>query len=300
MQARFIAVLALWVAFGALPAHADLKAFACEPEWAALLKELGGDHISVTTATTADQDPHYIQARPSLIARLRTADLAVCTGADLEIGWLPLLLRSAANPRVQPGKPGYFEAAAQVERLEIPESVDRAQGDVHPAGNPHVHLDPRRIAKIADALSERLAELDSTAGDLYRQRNAEFQKRWLDAIKRWEVRAAPLRGAGFITFHKDQVYLFDWLGLKLAGTLEPLPGLPPTASHMTGLLKTDGQSARGITRNPYQDPRPGEWLAKRTALPMVTLPYTVGGSPAATDLFGLFDDTITRLVNIPR
>lgn len=297
MKSKFIALLFLWLAFET-PAMADLKAFACEPEWAALLKELGGDHITVTTATTAEQDPHYIQARPSLIARLRTADIAVCTGAELEIGWMPLLLRSAANPRVQPGGPGYFEAAAQVERLEIPERVDRAAGDVHPAGNPHVQLDPRRIAKIADALSERLAEVDATQADTYRKRNADFQKRWQEAIKRWEGRAAPLRGAGFVTFHKDQVYLFDWLGLKLVGTLEPLPGLPPTASHMTSLVIVARQSARAITRNPYQDPRPAEWLATRTGLPAVVMPYTVGGSPAATDLFGLFDDTITRLLSI--
>lgn len=297
MKSKFIAVLFLWLAFAA-PAMADLKAFACEPEWAALLKELGGDHITVTTATTAEQDPHYIQARPSLIARLRTADIAVCTGAELEIGWMPLLLRSAANPRVQPGGPGYFEAAAQVERLEIPERVDRAAGDVHPAGNPHVQLDPRRIAKIADALSERLAEVDATQADTYRKRNADFQKRWQEAIKRWEARATPLRGVGFVTFHKDQVYLFDWLGLKLVGTLEPLPGLPPTASHMTSLVIVAKQSARAITRNPYQDPRPAEWLATRTGLPAIVMPYTVGGSPAATDLFGLFDDTITRLLSI--
>jgi zinc/manganese transport system substrate-binding protein len=262
-----------------------------------LLKELGGDHVTVTTATTAEQDPHYIQARPSLIARLRNADMAVCTGSELEIGWLPLLLRSAANPRVQPGSPGYFEAAAQVERLEIPERVDRAAGDVHPAGNPHVQLDPRRIAKIADALSERLAEVDAAQAAAYRQRNAEFQKRWQEAIKRWEARATPLRGAGFVTFHKDQVYLYDWLGLKLVGTLEPLPGLPPTASHMTTLVAKAKQSARAITRNPYQDPRPVEWLAARTGLPAVVMPYTVGGSPAATDLFGLFDDSITRLLS---
>lgn len=299
MQSKFIAVLFLWLALAA-PAMADLKAFACEPEWAALLKELGGDHITVTTATTAEQDPHYIQARPSLIARLRTADIAVCTGAELEIGWLPLLLRSAANPRVQPGGPGYFEAAAQVERLEIPERVDRAAGDVHPAGNPHVHLDPRRIAKIADALSERLAAVDATQADTYRKRNADFQKRWQEAIKRWEGRATPLRGTGFVSFHKDQVYLFDWLGLKLVGTLEPLPGLPPTASHMTSLVIVARQSARAITRNPYQDPRPAEWLATRTGLPAVVMPYTVGGSPAATDLFGLFDETIRRLLSVSK
>ena len=141
---RFLIAIAL--ALTASFAHATLKVFACEPEWDALARELGGDQVEVYAATTAQQDPHRVQARPSLIAQLRQADLLVCTGADLEAGWLPVLLRQARNPAVQPGQPGHFLAADQVTLLEVPTSIDRAEGDVHPQGNPHIQIDPRRSA----------------------------------------------------------------------------------------------------------------------------------------------------------
>src|SRR5688500_154473 len=144
----------------ALPAAAALNIFACEPEWGALAKELAGPKATIYVATTALQDPHRIEARPSLIARARSAELVVCTGAELEIGWLPLVQQQSANPAIQSGRPGYFEAARQVALMEAPQRLDRSQGDVHAAGNPHVHLDPRNIGKIAAALAERMAELD--------------------------------------------------------------------------------------------------------------------------------------------
>ncbi|HEV7432477.1 MAG TPA: zinc ABC transporter substrate-binding protein, partial [Steroidobacteraceae bacterium] len=153
--------LTLIVAVSALPAHAALKIFATVPEWGALATELGGDKVNVYVATGPLQDPHHVEAKPSLIARARTADLVVATGAELEIGWLPLVLQQAGNPAVQPGKPGYFEAAQSVQLLEIPTKLDRAEGDVHAAGNPHIQMDPRNIARVAEALSKRMAELDS-------------------------------------------------------------------------------------------------------------------------------------------
>src|SRR5947208_10561326 len=151
--------LGLAVLFRPVDANA-LEVFACEPEWAALATELGGDKVEVFSATTARQDPHQIQARPALIARLRSADLVVCTGAELEIGWMPVLLRQAANARVQPGTPGYMEAAPQVRMLEVPARLDRAEGDIHAAGNPHIQTDPRNIVAVAAALARRMAEID--------------------------------------------------------------------------------------------------------------------------------------------
>jgi len=139
---------------------AAISIFACEPEWSALAQELGGDKVSVYSATTALQDPHRIEARPSLIARVRSADLLVCTGAELEIGWLPLLLTQSGNSRIQLGSPGYFEASQYVPKIEVPATIDRSLGDVHASGNPHIHLDPRNVAKVADALAERLNQLD--------------------------------------------------------------------------------------------------------------------------------------------
>src|ERR1700704_716751 len=165
---RFVA--ALGSAFLALPATAALNVFACEPEWGALAQELGGDKVSVYLATTALQDPHRVEARPSLIARIRSADLLICSGSELEIGWLPLPLTQSCTWRIQPGPAGFLEASQFVPKLEIPKVVDRALGDVHPSGNPHVHLDPRNIAKVADVLTERLAEIDHANAALYKTR----------------------------------------------------------------------------------------------------------------------------------
>src|SRR5262249_29210064 len=138
----------------AMPAAA-LNVFTCEPEWASLAQELGGDKVSVFSATTAQQDPHRVEARPSLIARFRNADVLICAGSELEIGWLPLLFTQSGNDRIQPGSRGYIEASQYVTRLEVPKVIDRALGDIHPQGNPHVHLDPRNIAKIAEVVTAR-------------------------------------------------------------------------------------------------------------------------------------------------
>jgi len=289
------------LALVALPAWAALDVLACEPEWAALVRELGGDRVSVTSATTATQDPHRIEARPSLIARARRADLLVCTGADLEVGWLPVLLRESANPRIQPGQPGHFEAAAFVALLEKPERVDRAEGDVHPQGNPHLHLDPRNIARVADALARRLAELDPAHAAHYTGRQRDFAERWRAAIARWEREAAPLKGLPVVSQHKAFTYLYGWLGLTEVAVLEPKPGLEPSAAHLARVLEALRRTpARMVLRTAYESPRPSEWLAARAGLRAIELPYTVGGSSAAQDLFGLYDDTLKRLLEAAR
>jgi zinc/manganese transport system substrate-binding protein len=281
----------------ALPAVAEIKVFACEPEWAALARELGGGRISVFTATTARQDPHHIEARPSLIARLRQADLLVCTGAELETGWLPMLLRQSGNAGVQPGRPGYFEAAHHVRMLEIPARLDRAEGDVHAAGNPHIQTDPRNIGVVATALARRLAEIDPAGANHYQARQRDFAQRWDAAIKRWEQQAASLRGVRIVVQHKGFPYLENWLGLRQVATLEPRPGMEPTSGYLVEVLeKLKREPAKMILRAVYNDGRASAWLSERTGIPVVTLPYTVGGSDQAADLFGLFDDTVRRLL----
>ena len=283
---------------GILPAvsSAKISAFACEPEWASLLQELGGDQVSAYQATSPKQDPHRVEARPSLVARMRRADLVVCTGSDLEIGWLPLLIQSAGNRKVQPGQPGYFMASEFVARLDVPEKVDRSMGDVHPYGNPHVQMDPRNIAVIANALAQRLAEIDVGNADYYRKRNSAFQKKWSDAIQRWEREAAGLKGLRLVTYHRDAVYLVNWLGMNLVMTIEPKPGIPPSAGHLAELLSDlKAKPADVIVRMAYNEPKAPAWLSERTGIPEVELPFTVGGSKQAIDLYGLFDDTIERL-----
>jgi zinc/manganese transport system substrate-binding protein len=292
-----VSLAAITAAVFAPAAGATLKVLACEPEWGALVQELAGDKASVYVATTALQDPHRIQAKPSLIASARSADLVVCTGAELEIGWLPVLLRQSGNSAVQAGQPGNFEAANYVTKLEVPTRLDRAEGDVHAAGNPHIQTDPRNFIPIADALSKRLAELDRGNAAFYESRHADFAKRWSAAIERWQTQAAPLRGEAIVVQHKAFPYLEQWLGLVEVATLEPKPGVEPTTGSLTEVLgQLQQKPAKMILRAAYNDGRSSEWLAERAKLPVVVLPFTVGGSDKARDLFGLFDDTIARLL----
>ncbi len=279
------------------PAHAALRVFACEPEWGALAQELGGNLVEVSVATSALQDPHQIQAKPSLIARARNADLVVCTGAELEIGWLPVLLQQSGNAKVQAGQPGNFAAADAVRKLDVPGQLDRSQGDVHAAGNPHIQTDPRNIAQVAVALSARLQQVDPTHASEYAKAQADFSQRWQQAIGRWTAQAAPLKGTPVVSQHKAFVYLYDWLGLKEVAVLEPKPGVEPSASHLQGVLSAlKGTPARMVLYAAYQDPRPSEWLSKNASVPAVKIPFTVGGSDGAKDLFSLFDDTVSRLL----
>jgi len=279
-------------------AQAALNVFACEPEWGALVQELGGDKVSVYNATQALQDVHHVQARPSLLAKMRSANLVVCTGAELEVGWLPVLLQQAGNPAIQPGKPAYIEATNYVQRLEIPQRLDRAEGDIHPQGNPHIQTDPRNIAKVSDALAQRLAEVDPANASFYQGRHKDFAQRWGDAIKRWESQAAPLKGINIVVQHRGFPYIENWLDLHQVAELEPKPGVEPTSTHLAEVLtQLQRQPAKMIVRAAYDDERASQWLAERAKIPVVVLPYTVGGSDRAKDLFGLFDDSVQRLLD---
>jgi zinc/manganese transport system substrate-binding protein len=281
----------------ALPALAALNVFACEPEWGALAQELGGDKVAVYNATHALQDPHHVEAKPSLLARARNAELLACTGAELETGWLPILLRQSGNPKIQPGQPGYFEAARFVRMLEIPTRLDRAEGDVHAGGNPHIQTDPRNIAKVAQALAQRLSEIDPANAAHYAARYKDFAARWQAAVTRWEQAAAPLKGAPIVIQHKGFPYLENWLGLRQIAALESKPGIEPSSAHLSEVLaQLQRQPAKMVIRAAYNDGRASEWLTERGKVPVVVLPYTVGGSDKAKDLFGLFDDTVGKLL----
>jgi len=282
-----------------LSTQAAINVFACEPEWAALAREIGQERVKVTAATTAQQDPHAIQARPSLIAGLRKADLLICTGAGLEAGWLPLLQRRANNPTVLSGKPGYIEAASVVQMLDRPTSLDRAHGDVHAQGNPHIQTDPRNFIPVARLLSERLQQLDPDNAAAYRDNHAVFAERWRTAIASWQQRAASLVDMPVVVQHRNWVYLIHWLSLKRVATLEQKPGVPPSSADLSKLLvQLEQQPASAILRAAYQSERAASWLSERSGIPILELPYTVGGNAAATDLFTLFDDTLDRLLEV--
>ena len=291
---RFIACC-----IAALPAfaHAALNVFATVPEWAALAQEIGGDRVKVYTATTALQDPHRVEARPSLIARARTADLVIATGAELEVGWMPQVLQQSGNAHVQPGQRGYFEASSAVTLLDKPARLDRAEGDVHPFGDPHIQGDPRNIALVAQALAQRLAELDPVNAPTYKSRHDDFAARWREALARWERAAAPLKGMPVVVQHKGFTYVERWLGLREVAALEPRPGIEPTTAHLAQVLALIRQQpVKGVLRAAYQGDQASQWLAQRAQVKIVTLPFTVGGTVGAKDLFGLYEDTIQRLL----
>ena len=295
-----ITMMTVFLLLTPLVAKADLNVFTCEPEWAALAQVLGGKLVKTNSATNALQDPHYIQARPSLIAKMGRADLLICSGAQLEIGWLPMLLRKANNPQIMPNTDGYIEASMFVRRLVATTSNDRSQGDVHPQGNPHIQTNPHNILLVAKAISERMEILDPGNTETYRNAFETFNTRWTEAINNWEQRGLPLRGKRVIAHHRSWVYLEDWLGLEEVATLEPIPGIPPTAGHLSSLLNRFGENGGAdlIIRAPFQSDKASNWLSERSVIPAVMLPLTVGGSKQASDLYRWFDDILDRLLEV--
>jgi zinc/manganese transport system substrate-binding protein len=286
------------LALGAVsPAYANLNVFACEPEWAALATEIGGNKVSVYAATTGGQDPHQIQARPGLIARARNADISVCTGAELEIGWLPAILQQTSNQKIRVGAPGAFEATNFVTLLEVPARLDRAEGDIHAQGNPHIQTDPNNILKVAKPLADRFAQLDPANAATYAARLADFTTRWQAALAKWQAQAAPLRGVPIAVGHLSWRYMEDWLGLKRIVALEPKPGVPPSSGYLAQVVDTLQKTpAKMVIRSAYEDDRPSLFIADKVHLKAVVMPFTVGGTPEAKDLFSLYDDTINRLL----
>ena len=278
-------------------ARAELNVFATVPEWGALAQALGGDQVKVFVATVAQQDPHHIQARPSLIARARNAKLLIATGAELEIGWLPIVQRDSGNRAIQSGQPGCFEAAQYVSLMDIPRSVDRSMGDVHAEGNPHIQSDPRNLLPIARALSARMIELDPAQTAHYNNMLNRFVTDWEARLVQWAVLAQPLQGVRVWAQHDGFPYMNAWLGLKQIGTLEPRPGVEPSIAYLTEVLQRQKtEQARMIIVAAYLSDSPAKWLSEKAGIPAVILPFTVGGSTQAKTLAELYDDTINLLL----
>lgn len=290
-------LVALVLALASSLAYADLRIFATVPEWGALAEALGGDKVKVYTATTGLQDPHRIQARPSLIANARNANLLVATGAGLEAGWLPLTLRESNNPAIQGGQPGYFEASAYVRMLNVPPVVDRTMGDVHAEGNPHIQTDPSNLLPIARALSARMAQLDPENAAYYRARGEQFQKDWQANLARWQKEAAPLRGVKVWVQHDGYPYMNQWLALNQVGVLEPRPGIEASSKQLADLLiRQQTLQGRMIFASAYMNDAPAKWFSEKAGIPEVVLPFTVGGNDHARSLSGLYDETLARLL----
>lgn len=291
-----IAIMGLLIA---TPAQASVKVFACEPEWGALSEIIGGKNVSVSVATTARQNVHFIRAKPSLLSKMRQADLVFCNGASLEIGWLPVLLQRAGGPHVQPGQPGHFLAANSVKMLDIPITVDRSMGDVHPEGNPHILTNPHNIVAVAKELADRLSIIDAENESYYRTNFLGFEDRWKDLIHKWETQATTLKGMNVVVYHTSWAYLLNWLGINAVISLEPKPGIPPSTSHLEKVLQVvKSTQTSAILIAPFEDKDAASWLSTRTNIPVIALPYTVGGSDNVNSLESLFDETLRLLLGV--
>ena len=285
----FIILQMLFVS--SLYADAEINVFACEPEWSSLAKEIGGNKVKTFSATHSNQDPHHIRARPSLISKIRRADLLICSGAGLEVGWLPILLQKASS-KIQTDAIGHINASNFVKIIEIPTTIDRSLGDIHPEGNPHIHLNPHNILLVANEVLKRLEIINPKNAEYYQNQYSTFKTKWQDAISRWENDAIDLQGKPILVHHKSFSYLIDWLKLNQIGSLEPVPGIPPTSKHLNELLRlVEVNPVDIIIRTPYDPSKASEWLTEKTNIPNVILPYTTNEEDI-DNLFKLFDRTI--------
>ena len=274
-----------------------LNIFTCEPEWKSLVEEITQDKADVYSATNAKQDVHYIQAKPSLIAKIRKADMVVCSGADLEIGWLPLILKKAGSSSIQEGGENLIYAANYVQTIEKPTRIDRADGDVHPNGNPHLHLNPYNVLKVAKVVTDKLVSIDSKNAAFYQKNYADFNTEMASKIKKWEEKAKSLRNISAITNHKNMSYLFDWLKIKTIGTLEPKPGIPATSKHLSELVDiVKNNDVAFIAYAPFENAKPAEWLSENSGIKAIVLPYTVGGNKQTNNLFDLYENSIDLML----
>lgn len=294
-----VASLAVLVIVEPSPASAEVRIFACEPEWAALASEVGGDAVSVYAGTHGRQDPHYVRMRPSLIEHLRLADVLFCSGAGLENGWLPVLLQLGASASLQHGQPGHLIASDHVRLLDPPSVVDSSPRHVHAEGNPHMQLLPENIGYLATELARRLVVIDPENTETYRQRLSAFQERWRGATATWQERSSRLAGMPVVAYHEAWAYLYEWTGIRQAAAIERLPGVPPTVSHLQEVLElARSAGARAILRAPYEPTKGMEWLSDRAGIPIVELPFTVGGMEGVDNLFDLFEVTLALLEEV--
>jgi len=286
-------VLVLFLLFLSI-SLAQLKVVATYPWIGELVREIGKDRVSLYVIAKGTEDTHFVVPKPSHIAKMRDADLLIVQGASLEEGFLPSLLQQSNNPKIQPGRQGYLDLSQFVELIEKPVNISRAMGDVHPEGNPHYQLDPHNIPPLARAIAERLCQLDSPNCAHYRGNLEEFLKRWNARLTEWNREFAKLKGIKVIQYHKLYDYLLQRYRMVLVGTLEPLPGIPPTGKHIEGLI-SQAQGVKFILQDVYHEKRTAQFVAQRLNAKVVILPHDVGAVLEAKDLFSLFDEILRRL-----
>jgi zinc/manganese transport system substrate-binding protein len=297
---RALAVLVAAGSSVALPgrAAAALKVVTTTEGLAALAREVGGDRVQVESLSRGTQDPHFVDANPMLAVKLRNADLLVDTGLDLEIGWLPPLVNQSRNGSIQPGGSRRLTAASAVEVLDVPTGpVSRAEGDLHPGGNPHFLADPRRAGRVAAAIADRLSALDRGNAGYYAQRLQELQRRLAAAEARWQARLAPVKGRKVFTRHRTMTYFLDWSGLVSAGELEPRPGVPPPPAHLADLVGVaQREGVKAILVEDYYDTRSADVVARHSGARIVQIPGDVGGEPGIDSYEKYVDVLVNRVV----
>jgi len=295
-----LAATALTAVLSLLPIHAEaaLRIVTTTEGLAALAKEAGGDQVQVQSLSRGIQDPHFVDANPTLAVKLRQADLLVDVGLDLEIGWLPPLVNQSRNPDIQPTGQRRLTAASYIHVLDIPTGpVDRSMGDLHPAGNPHFMDDPRAAVEVVAGIAKKLAQLDPAHAAAYSQHSADFQRRIDADLARWKAAFAPLRGRPIVAQHQTMSYFLDWTGLRAAGYLEPKPGVPPPPSHLADMVQImKAQGVKAILVENYYDTRSAEVVSRHTGAKVVLIPGDVNGM-SGTSTYESYIDTLVRLVS---
>jgi zinc/manganese transport system substrate-binding protein len=276
------------------PAYAKLNIVATLPWIGSIANELGKDRINVKVLVKPSQDPHYIEAKPSMILATRNADILMYNGLDLEIGYIPLLIESSRNPRIQPGQPGNFDCSRFVNVIEKQQTEDRSMGDVHPLGNPHYHFSPANILRVARGMAHELSNIDSNNSSFYRTNLSSFEKKLGNKQMQWGKRS--LRGKRFVAYHRYFEYMANDFGFQIVGYVEPKPGIPPSAGHIEGLMENMKKSSPdGILVTPSYGREEAESLSKKTGVKVIVIPQDVGSVPGANDWFSFMDIVLSSL-----
>lgn len=280
----------LLLVFLPLTLFAHLNIAVSYPYIGALTKSIGGEHISTVVLAKGNWDPHFVVPRPSLIAKVRNADALIMNGGQLEIGWLPPLLRRAGNPKVEVGARSFLNLSHYIPMIHVPHSVDRSLGDVHPDGNPHFHLNPRNILRLAGTIAQFLISIDGEHRAVYEQNYKEFHSMWIEKIAQWREKMKDKRGVKVIQYHDNLAYFNEAYGLESIATIEPLPGIPPSSRHTIGLIKLiKEQKPCCILHDVYHSTKTAEFISRKTGLALVLMPHDIGALEDIEDLVSLFD-----------
>ena len=292
-----ITIALVLAALAAGPAAADLKVATSLTDLASVAQFVGGTHVTAQSLCRGYEDPHFVPAKPSLMKAIQHADVFVSTGLELDGGWLPLVLPGSRNPRIQPGAKGFVDASQGVQVLEKPTgTVSRAEGDIHPLGNPHYYLDPKALEVVADHLAEVFSRLDPANAADYAANAKKFDERMDASLENWEQQLAPYKGTGVVPYHKNFIYFIDRFGLEEFGNVEPKPGIPPNPRYITDLAESMKKAnIKVVVYQPYYNADASNQVAKLAGGVAIEIPTEAGGVPGTDDVFAKFDYIVSTL-----